>query len=100
MASFARATIPICPPPLRLSRLQYFKGPHFAGIGSSHTAQGAVWPMALMVQALTSGDAGERAHLLRALLKLQCGNGLMHESVRVDNLQDCTRTSFGWANAL
>lgn len=42
--------------------------------------QGYVWPLGLSVQGLTSHDPKERADLLRTLLKLQCGNGLMHES--------------------
>lgn len=47
---------------------------------ASPTMQGNVWPLALMVQGLTAHNATERAGLLRTLLKLQCGNGLMHES--------------------
>lgn len=39
-----------------------------------------MWPLGLVVQGLTSHDPKERADLLRTLLKLQCGNGLMHES--------------------
>lgn len=31
---------------------------------------------------------------------MQCGNGVMHESVHVTNTQQCTRTWFEWANAL
>jgi hypothetical protein len=102
--------------------LQFFSGQHFQGIGSPHTPANHVWPMALVVQGLTSTTAEERADMLRTLLKLQCGNGLMHESgarlvlgcrefacprlppvlpaVNVDNLQACTRSWFGWANSL
>jgi hypothetical protein len=56
------------------------------------------------LQALTSSDAQEQATILRWLLKMQCGNGLMHESVRVDlrvdEPADCTRPVFEWANAM
>ena len=39
-----------------------------------------VWPLALAVQGLTAEGLQERAEMLRTLLKMQCGNGLMHES--------------------
>jgi hypothetical protein len=32
-------------------------------------------------QALTTSEAQEQATILRVLLQMQCGNGLMHESV-------------------
>jgi hypothetical protein len=36
-----------------------------------------------MVQGLTSSDPYEQAGLLQVLLRMQCGNGLMHESIHV-----------------
>lgn len=42
----------------------------------------------------------EQAYILRTMLKLQCGNGLMHESVSTQNLAQCTRPVFEWANAM
>lgn len=41
------------------------------GLGSTHTPHGYVWPLAMMVQGLTSGSAGDRVTLLRRLLQLQ-----------------------------
>jgi hypothetical protein len=38
-----------------------------------------------MVQGLTSSDPYEQAGLLQVLLRMQCGNGLMHESVHVSD---------------
>lgn len=52
------------------------------------------------VQGLTSNDLEEQAYILRTMLKLQCGNGLMHESVSTQNLAQCTRPVFEWANAM
>ena len=49
--------------------------------------------------AMTAG-AAHQAGLLRDLLKMQCGNGLMHESVDVDSPMDCTRPIFEWSNAM
>jgi len=58
----------------------FFAGNEFSGIGSPHTPEGMAWPLALSVQGLTSHSPKERADMLRTLLKLQCDNGLMHES--------------------
>jgi meiotically up-regulated gene 157 (Mug157) protein len=38
-----------------------------------------------MVQGLTSSDPYEKAGLLQVLLRMQCGSGLMHESVHVSS---------------
>ena len=68
-------------------------------MGSPHTSSGMAWALGLFTEALTAGSASEQAEGLRTLLKLQCGDGLMHESVHVDNLQQCTRKWFevgGW----
>jgi meiotically up-regulated gene 157 (Mug157) protein len=78
----------------------FFTGTHLKGIGSAHTRAGQVWPLALMVQGLTATAAQERAEMLQLLLKTQCSNGLMHESVNANNLSSCSREWFGWANAL
>ena len=78
-------------------RLQYFVGKELSGIGSPHTPEGMVWPLSLAVQGLTAGSAGERAELLRTMLKLQCGNGLMHESgACVVGVCACACVCGGW----
>jgi meiotically up-regulated gene 157 (Mug157) protein len=51
-------------------------------------------------QGLTSSDINERASVLRQLLLMQCGNGLMHESVSAADPGSCTRPWFEWANAM
>lgn len=63
---------------------------------SPHTPRHYVWPLAHMVAALTTRDAARQASLLRDLLGMQCGNGLMHESVDVRNRRRCTRALFEW----
>ncbi len=47
-----------------------------------------------LAQVLTASTPQEQADGLRTLLKLQCGDGLMHESVNVDDLKQCTRKWF------
>jgi meiotically up-regulated gene 157 (Mug157) protein len=44
-----------------------------------------VWSLAETVQGLTSSDPYEQAGLLQVLLRMQCGNGWMHESVHVSH---------------
>jgi uncharacterized protein len=78
----------------------YFSGPVLSGLGSPHTPRGYVWPLALMVGALTSKDPKDRATAFRQLLRAQCGNGLMHESVSAVDAAACTRPWFEWANAM
>lgn len=79
----------------------YFSGPHgIQGIGSQHTEEGFVWPLGVMTEALTIDSVNEKVRILRMLLKMQCGNGLMHESVAADDPTRCTRPEFEWANSL
>lgn len=82
----------------------YFKGAAFTGLGSPHTPHRYIWPLAHMVDALTTEPTPEgavhQAGLVRDLLKMQCGNGLMHESVDVDDPMACTRPIFEWSNAM
>jgi hypothetical protein len=42
----------------------------------------------------------QQAELLKMMLKMAYGNGLMHESVHVGQLSSFTRPEFGWANAM
>lgn len=51
-------------------------------------------------QGLTTNDAEDQAVILRSLLDMQCGNGLMHESIHVDHPVACTRPIFEWANEM
>ena len=46
-------------------------GDKMEGLGSTHTPPGHVWPLAMMVEGLTSASAERRIALLRQLLQLQ-----------------------------
>jgi len=79
----------------------YFNGSHgIRGIGSEHTKDGFVWPLGVMTEALTTDSVDEKVRILRMLLNMQCGNGLMHESVAADDPKRCTRPEFEWANSM
>ena len=79
----------------------YAKGTHAVGLTSPHT--GVVdhfWPMATIMQALTSTNESEIAFCLKSLKETHAGTYFIHESVNVDNVKDFTRPWFGWANSL
>jgi meiotically up-regulated gene 157 (Mug157) protein len=63
-------------------------------MGSPHTSSRFAWALGIYTEVLTATTPEEKAAGLRTLLKLQCGDGLMHESVHVDNLKQCTRKWF------
>lgn len=78
----------------------YCSGSRAQGVGSPHTPPRYVWPIALCVQAMTSGDIAERARLLALLLQTHAGTGLMHESFDADDPARYTRPWFAWANSM
>lgn len=80
------------------SNPSYFEGA-ISGVGSPHTGQGRVWPLALMSQYLTASDPTEKHILLRHLIAIGEMNGLFPESVNVTEISDLTRADFGWANS-
>ncbi len=78
----------------------YFGGTQAQGIGSPHTPPQHVWPLALIMQALTCTDDSERESLLRLIVSTTAGTNYMHESFHVDHPATYTRAAFGWANSL
>jgi hypothetical protein len=79
----------------------YFAAGKYArGVGSPHTPPGYVWPMSLIIQALTSQHTEEIRDLLQVLTRTDAETGLMHESFDPDNPTTFTRAWFAWANSL
>jgi uncharacterized protein len=78
----------------------YFSGKAASGIGSPHTLPGKIWPMTLIMQALTSTKPEEIRNCLRMLRNTHGGTGFMHESFNKDDPKDYTRSWFAWANTL
>lgn len=75
-------------------------GTEARGIGSPHTPDGHIWPIALCVEALTSADHAEKERILALLLETDAGTGLMHESFLATDPEVFTRPWFSWANAM
>jgi meiotically up-regulated gene 157 (Mug157) protein len=78
----------------------YYEGSAASGIGSPHTPERYVWPIALSVQGLTTDDADEQRRLIELLIDTDGGTGLMHEGFDVDDPSRFTRPWFSWANAM
>ncbi len=78
----------------------YFEGKFASGIGSPHTPRGYVWPLALIIQILTSTDQSEITRVLRYLAAADVGDHRLHESFDADWPEHYTRDDFAWPNAL
>ncbi|MBR1871105.1 MAG: glycoside hydrolase family 125 protein [Kiritimatiellae bacterium] len=70
------------------------------GVGSPHTGEGRVWPMAVAMRALTSDCAEEIGAAIAQLKATTGGTGVMHESYKVGDAADFTRSWFAWADGL
>lgn len=78
----------------------YYAGRDAAGIGSAHTPRGYVWPLALVMEALTSVDPAEKARVLGYLAASDTGTHVLHESFDPNDPKRFTRADFAWPNAL
>jgi meiotically up-regulated gene 157 (Mug157) protein len=77
----------------------YLTGSDFAGIGGPHVGVRNAWPMAVLVQAMTSNDDTEIMKCLAAVKRVS-PLGLIHESVNVQSGKSYTRSWFAWANSV
>ena len=59
-----------------------------------------IWPMSILMRALTSTDEAEIRQCLRWLRDTTAGTGFMHESFQKDDAKEFTRPWFAWANTL
>ena len=78
----------------------FYSGTAITGVGSPHTKKGTVWPIALIMQGLTSNDVGEIENILDTLSKTHANTYFMHESIDCNNQEIFTRKWFAWANSL
>ncbi|HEV2680023.1 MAG TPA: glycoside hydrolase family 125 protein [Rhodanobacter sp.] len=78
----------------------FFKGTAAAGIGGPHEGLRMIWPMAIVMYALTSDDPATIRQCLRSLRDTDAGSGFMHEAFDQDNPAHYTRAWFAWANTL
>lgn len=78
----------------------YGTGKYAQGIGSPHTLENSIWPIALATQSLVAKTQNEKELLIEMLFKTTGNTGLMHESFNPDNPSEFTRPWFAWANSM
>lgn len=78
----------------------FFSGKAGEGIGGPHIGLNYVWPMSIIMRALTSQNDLEVRRCLRMLRDTTAGTHFMHEAFHKDNPNDFTRPWFAWANTL
>ncbi|MDQ2679767.1 MAG: glycoside hydrolase family 125 protein [Candidatus Eremiobacteraeota bacterium] len=78
----------------------YYTGSLAHGIGSYHTPDHWIWPMALIIEGMTATGQSEKRDVLSELLASDPGDHLLHESFDPNNPKSFTRQNFGWPNAL
>jgi len=78
----------------------FFHGSAGEGVGSPHTGMGAIWPLGIIMRALTSRQEKEVAACLATLKRTHAGTGFMHESFSPSNPREFTRPWFAWANTI
>jgi len=78
----------------------FFKGKAAEGIGGPHIGYDMVWPMSLIVKAMTSASNAEIKFCVKTLRDTDAGTGFIHESFHKDNPEKFTRSWFAWANTL
>jgi meiotically up-regulated gene 157 (Mug157) protein len=78
----------------------FFRGKAGEGIGGPHVGLDMIWPMSIIMRALTSNDDGEILQCLATLVRTHGDTGFMHESFHKDDPSKFTRAWFAWANTL
>jgi len=78
----------------------FFRGRAGEGIGGPHVGVNMIWPLGIIVRALTSTDDREILYCLRVLKNTHAGTGFMHEAFDKDDPKKFTRSWFAWANTI
>jgi len=78
----------------------YFKGKAGEGQGGPHAGMDTIWPMGIILRAMTSTDENEIIWCIKLLMKTHAGTGFMHETFHKDDATKFSRKWFAWANTL
>jgi uncharacterized protein len=78
----------------------FFKGKAGEGIGGPHAGIDLIWPLSIIIRALTSNNDKEIKQCIEILQKSHAGTGFMHETFHKDDAAKFTRKWFAWANTL
>lgn len=78
----------------------FFRGTAGEGIGGPHVGLDYIWPMSIIMKALTTDSAEEIRTCLKQLRDTDGGTGFMHESFHSADATQFTRSWFAWVNTL
>lgn len=78
----------------------FHKGKALTGIGGPHCGADTIWPMSLILRALTSDNDDEIRESIEMIVHSDADTGFIHESVNRDNAKRFSRKWFAWANTL
>lgn len=78
----------------------FWSGPAGEGIGGPHIGVEAIWPMSIMMRALTATDDDEILQCVAQLMNTDAGTGFIHESFSRHDASVFTRPWFAWQNSL
>jgi len=78
----------------------FFRGWAGEGIGGPHVGLNMIWPLGVIMRALTSRDDREILSCLEMLTTTHAETGFMHESFERNDPKKFTRAWFAWANTL
>lgn len=78
----------------------FFKGKAAEGIGGPHTGRDTIWPMGIIIRAMTSTQEEEIINCLIMLKATHADTGFMHESFYMHDAKGYSRSWFAWANTL
>ena len=78
----------------------FLKGKAAEGQASPHTGKDKIWPMGIILRAMTSESDKEIEKCLRMLVRTHAGTGFMHEAFDKDDPNKYLRSWFAWANTL
>jgi hypothetical protein len=78
----------------------FFQGRAAQGIGGPHEGLRMIWPMSIIMRALTSDNSSDIRQCLHWLKTTHAGTGFMHEAFDQDDPTHFTRPWFAWANTL
>jgi len=78
----------------------FYKGTAGEGIGGPHVGPDMIWPMAIIMRAMTTHDTKEIESCLLMLKYTHAGTGFMHETFHKNDPKIYTRSWFAWVNTL
>jgi len=78
----------------------FLKGKAAEGQASPHTGKDKIWPMGIILRAMTSTNDSEIKKCIKMLVDTHAGTGFMHEAFDKDNPENYFRSWFAWANTL